>query len=113
MPFRVASLSDFSQTQSFKFLKILIILAVVICGAAAALLIVVLERNARQRRLREAILGELQAVALQNCTFHRFGSANDGGYLMCENLVEPVDVANSYGIGSNADWDCEVARRYH
>src|SRR4029453_238388 len=41
-----------------------------------------------KRRLREAILAELQPVALKNCAFKRFGSANDGGYLMCETLIE-------------------------
>ena len=65
------------------------------------------------RRLREAIFAELQPVALKNCTFKRFGSANDGGYVMCENLIEPLDAAYSYGVGPNDDWGCEVSRRYH
>jgi len=94
-------------------LKIRITLAVIIFAAAGLLLFILVQHRAEQRRLRESILAELQPVALKNCTFHRFGSANDGGYLMCENLVEPIDVAYSYGIGSNADWDCEVSRRYH
>ena len=67
----------------------------------------------RQRKLREAILAELQPVALKNCTLKRFGSANDGGYLMCENLIEPLDTGYSYGVGPNDDWACEVSRRYH
>ena len=50
-------------------------------------------RRKEGRRLRDAILGELQPVTLKNCTFKRFGSANDGGYLMCENLIEPLDAA--------------------
>src|SRR4026209_2569710 len=66
-----------------------------------------------QRKLREAILAELQPVALQNCSFKRFGSANDGGYLMCANLIEPIDTGYSYGVGRNDDWGCEGARRYH
>ena len=57
-----------------------------------------------KRRLREAILAELQPVPLKNCAFKRFGSANDGGYLMCENLIEPLDAAYSYGVGRNDDW---------
>jgi hypothetical protein len=32
---------------------------------------------------------------------------------MCENLVEPLDAAYSYGVGQNDDWGCEVSRRYH
>ena len=72
-----------------------------------------LARRAAGRKLREAILSELQPVALKNCTLKRFGSANDGGYLMCENLIERLDAGYSYGVGRNDDWGCEVSRRYH
>src|SRR2546429_1661124 len=85
---------------------------VVIALAAAALVIGDLARDAAGRKLREAILAELRPVALKNCTLKRFGSANDGGYLMCENLIEPLDAAYSYGVGQNDDWGCEVSRRY-
>jgi hypothetical protein len=81
--------------------------------AAAALLISGIRRGAAERKLREAILAELQPVALKNCTLKRFGSANDGGYLMCENLIEPIEAAYSYGVGINDDWGCDVSRRYH
>lgn len=72
--------------------------------AAAAIVIGDFVRRAAARRLREAILAELQPVALKNCTLKRFGSANDGGYLMCDNLIEPLDAAYSYGVGTNDDW---------
>lgn len=62
--------------------------------------------------LRRAIVAELQPVALQNCTFERVGSANDGGYLMCANLPPRIDAAYSYGVGKNDDWGCQVSRRY-
>ena len=81
--------------------------------AAIAIVIGALAHAAADRKLREAILAELQPVALKNCTLKRFGSANDGGYLMCENLIEPLDAAYSYGVGRNDDWGCEVSRRYH
>src|SRR5207245_4655254 len=86
---------------------------VIALAAGAAVVIGDLVHHAAGRRLREAILGELQPVALKNCTFKRFGSANDGGYLMCQNLIEPLDAGYSYGVGSNDDWGCEVSRRYH
>ena len=89
------------------------LLFVIIALALGALIVVDLVREARGHRLRESILAELQPVALKNCTLKRFGSANDGGYLMCENLIEPIDAAYSYGVGSNDDWGCEVSRRYH
>src|SRR5207249_5086377 len=86
---------------------------IIAIAAAVAVMIGDVARHMRGRKLREAILAELQSVALKNCTLKRFGSANDGGYLMCENLIEPLDAAYSYGVGSNDDWGCEVSRRYH
>lgn len=94
----------------FPILTVLVIIALAIALITIAGLV---RRDAAGRKLREAILAELQPVALKNCTFERFGSANDGGYLMCENLVEPLDSAYSYGVGTNDDWGCEVSRRYH
>src|SRR5215472_17055481 len=88
-------------------------LVVAAFAAAAALLIGARVHDAAGRKLREALLAELQPVALTNCTFKRFGSANDGGYLMCENLIEPRDAGDSYGIGPNDDWGCDLSRRYH
>ena len=90
-----------------------ITLVIILFTGAVIIVIGALVRHAAGRKLREAILAELQPVALKNCTFKRFGSANDGGYLMCENLIEPLDTAYSYGVGSNDDWACEVSRTYH
>jgi hypothetical protein len=89
-----------------------IALVVAAFTAGVAVLIGARVHDAAGRRLREAILAELQPVALKNCTFKRFGSANDGGYLMCENL-KPLDAAYSYGVGANDDWGCQVSRHYH
>lgn len=86
--------------------------------ARAVLLIVlaavagVLAWGVWQWQLRRAILTELQPVALSNCTFERVGSANDGGYLMCQGLPDTIDAAYSYGVGKNDDWGCAVSRRY-
>jgi hypothetical protein len=81
-----------------------IIVALVILAGAAWLI--------NSMRVRFAILAELEPVALANCTLERVGSANDGGYLMCENLPTAIDAAYSYGVGKNDDWGCEVSRRY-
>jgi hypothetical protein len=62
--------------------------------------------------VRAALVAELQPVALKNCQMRRFGSANDGGYLMCENLTGPLEVAYSYGVGANDEWGCDVSRSY-
>src|SRR2546423_3650183 len=98
----------FMKRPSIRITFVIITLAI-----AAAIVIGALVRRAAGRELREAILAELRPVALKNCTFARFGSANDGGYLMCQNLIEPIDAAYSYGVGPNDDWGCEVSRRYH
>ena len=100
------------QDNFIKRPSIRIALVVTALGAAVALVIAALLHEAHGRKLREAILAELQPVALKNCTFKRFGSANDGGYLMCENLISPIDAAYSYGVGTNDDWGCEMSRRY-
>ena len=61
---------------------------------------------------RVALLEELQPVALKNCNLKRFGSANDGGYLLCDNLSEGIQSAYSYGVGANDELGCDVSKRY-
>ena len=60
------------------------------------------------REVREALRQELQLVTLENCTLARVGSAYDGGYLMCRNLIEDLG-AVSYGVGPNDDWGCQMS----
>jgi hypothetical protein len=67
---------------------------------------------ANLRAVREALFTELQPVTLRNCTLARFGSAHDGGYLMCQNLISELGAAYSYGIGPNDDWGCAVSKQY-
>src|SRR6266404_3551627 len=86
------------QHTFMKRLSIRITFVIIALAAATAVVIGDLERHAAGRKLREAILAELQPVALKNCTLKRFGSANDGGYLKCENLIEPLDAGYSYGV---------------
>ena len=71
-----------------------------------------LSSAARERQLRQALLDELQPVALENCSLARFGGANDTGFLMCKNLLEGFDTAYSYGIVGNDDWGCDISTRY-
>jgi hypothetical protein len=70
------------------------------------------DREARDARIRQSLFDTLRPVALRNCTLKRFGSAHDGGYLLCENLIEDLGAAYSYGVGPNDDWGCEVSTRY-
>lgn len=61
-------------------------------------------------RLRGALLAELQPVALTNCELKRFGEANDGGYVLCANLLGSVQAGYSYGISGYDGWGCQVSR---
>ena len=67
-------------------------------------------RRDEEVRLRTILFEEVRPVALANCTLKRYGSTYDGGYLMCENLLEGVRSAYSYGIASEDNWGCEVSR---
>jgi hypothetical protein len=83
--------------------------------AATVVVLVTIGWGARLLLLRRAIAAELQPIALANCVLTRVGSANDGGYLMCDNLPkEPKSIAAaySYGVGHNDDWGCDISRRY-
>lgn len=88
---------------------VLIVFAVGIAALAGAPL---LGARPSARQVRHALLKELQPVTLKNCTLARFGGSNDGGYLMCENLLGDIQSAYSYGIGPYDDWGCEVSRRH-
>ena len=54
---------------------------------------------------------QLQPVRLSNCTLERFGEPNDGGYLVCGNLLSAVKSGYSYGINGFDGWGCDVARK--
>ena len=70
------------------------------------------QRAARERQVRESLLKEIQPIALKNCKLTRVGSRNDGGYVMCENLIEYLGAGYSYGVGPNDDWGCQLSKRY-
>ena len=64
------------------------------------------------RQIRQELLSELQPIALKNCTLQRFGGPNDGGYLMCGNLLGNIRSAYSYGIGTDDNWGCQVSTQF-
>lgn len=57
------------------------------------------------------LFARLQPVKLANCDFQRFGEANDGGYLLCGNLLRDVRAGYSYGISGYDGWGCDVATK--
>lgn len=60
--------------------------------------------------LRVELLKQLQPIKLSNCELRRFGEANDGGYLLCGNLLGGVKAGYSYGISGYDGWGCEISR---
>ena len=71
---------------------------VVLCTALVASAACKKHKKDPNRATREALLAELQPVALSNCDLKRYGSPNDGGYLACANLMSGAQSAYSYGI---------------
>jgi hypothetical protein len=69
-------------------------------------------KNYGVRTVRKKLFSELKTVTLENCTLKRFGDSHDGGYLMCENLMQDVTSAYSYGIGGSDIWGCDVSKEY-
>jgi hypothetical protein len=84
-----------------------------ICATGTLALSPLFVARPRAREVRQNLLEELRPVALKNWTLERIGSANDGGYLMCGNLLDDIESAYSYGIGPADDWGCEVSRRHN
>jgi hypothetical protein len=62
----------------------------------------------RQRQVREALYEAFTPVQITNCTLARFGNVNDGGYLMCTNLMAAAESGYSYGINGEDAWGCDV-----
>jgi hypothetical protein len=60
---------------------------------------------------RQALFDMLQPASLSNCRLERFGEAYDGGYLMCGNLLEEVQVGYSYGIAGYDKWGCDISTK--
>ena len=87
------------------------VLAAIVIGAAVAWVAWQSAASASARRgVREALRAELQTVQLENCTLKRYGSAHDGGYLLCADLLAGAGSAYSYGIDTEDNWGCQVSR---
>ena len=60
---------------------------------------------------RQLLFDDLQPVKLSNCVLERFGESNDGGYLLCANLLKDVKAGYSYGISGYDQWGCDISQR--
>jgi len=59
--------------------------------------------------VRQALFDLLQPDSLANCQLQRFGEKNDGGYLMCGNLLSDARAGYSYGISGYDKWGCDIS----
>ena len=67
--------------------------------------------SAAASRTRQDLFVELQPVRLAKCELARFGEPNDGGYLLCGNLLAGASAAYSYGISGYDGWGCDISRK--
>jgi hypothetical protein len=65
----------------------------------------------RRMTIHRELFAQLRPVALSNCQLERFGEPNDGGYLLCGNLLTGSRSAYSYGIAGYDGWGCGISRR--
>lgn len=70
-------------------------------------------RRKYDRSLRAKLYHEIKPVSIENCNFKRFGGVADGGYLLCENLLNEIQSVYSYGIAGEDDWGCEITTKYN
>lgn len=61
--------------------------------------------------IRRLLFADVQPIKLANCELERFGEKNDGGYLLCGNLLREVRAGYSYGINGFDGWGCDVSKR--
>lgn len=95
------------MTRVVKLAAKLAVVALVVAVVAGAV------QYRRARQIREALYNAFTPVKITNCELRRFGNANDGGYLMCGNLLSAAATGYSYGIGGEDAWGCEVSALFN
>ncbi|HKE84437.1 MAG TPA: hypothetical protein VKB50_11800 [Vicinamibacterales bacterium] len=68
--------------------------------------------RSRAEAIRSELFTEIQPVRIATCELRRFGEPHDGGYPLCENLLDRVKTGYSYGISGYDGWGCEISRRF-
>ena len=93
-------------------LATVLIASLIVAGPSAQTTDEVAERMRQSdRKHRQTLFDLLQPVVLSNCDLVRLGEPNDGGYLMCGNLLDRVEAGYSYGIANYDQWGCDIATR--
>jgi len=84
-----------------------VIVVVIVTLTAATLHAIRQNQNAAQ--VRRQLFAAVQPVHVTNCELARFGAPNDGGYLVCANLLGGAVSAYSYGIEGRDEWGCQIS----
>jgi hypothetical protein len=97
--------------RTFEILAVIGVAAVTLIATARAELKIAAMRahDAELAGIRRRLFDEVRPVNVTNCNFARFGAANDGGYLVCANLLGAVTAAYSYGIEGRDEWGCQIS----
>jgi len=84
-----------------------VIVVTIVTLTASTLHAIRQKQNAAQ--IRRQLFAAVQPVHVSNCELARFGAANDGGYLVCANLLAGAASAYSYGIEGRDEWGCQIS----
>lgn len=85
----------------------IVAVVLVVAGAVAAAV-----EYRRTRAIRQALYEAFTPQTIVNCELARYGSANDGGYLMCANLLSKAEAGYSYGVNGEDAWGCAVSNQF-
>jgi hypothetical protein len=85
--------------------------AIVVAAAALGATTHAIRQHARTEHLRQQLFAAIQPVHVTNCELTRVGAANDGGYLVCANLLGAVTAGYSYGIEGRDEWGCQISEK--
>jgi len=94
----------------WEFAAIVAVVAVALTAAVRGRLNLAAAR-AREASVRQQLFDDVQPVNVTNCELARFGAPNDGGYLVCANLLNDVSSAYSYGIAGRDEWGCQISQK--
>lgn len=73
--------------------------------------------NEDTAKLANELLPLLRPIKLTNCELDRVGSVNDGGYLVCKDMIgkaaKPVESGYSIGIEGRDDFGCALSKDFN
>jgi hypothetical protein len=81
-----------------------------LCATIGFVVLVFAGYQAYRFLVRNRLWREITPTHLTNCKAKRFGTENDGGYVMCANLMKEGSGLYSYGIDARDEWGCQLSQ---